>query len=74
VRSGDTSYRIDADVFGWVCRPDPVADFPVRTPGKKTRAPQLPPAATSFATAENLLAYTRADSFRVRVLTPRGAA
>ncbi|MEI6234845.1 MAG: hypothetical protein WCT04_17460 [Planctomycetota bacterium] len=30
VRSGTENFRIDADIFGWVCRPDPSADFPVQ--------------------------------------------
>lgn len=73
VRADDTAYRIDADVFGWVCRPDPAADFPVRAPAKKGRPAQLPVGATSYVEADNLLAYTLPESFRVRVLTPRGA-
>ena len=30
VRSGTENFRIDADIFGWVCRPDPEADYPVQ--------------------------------------------
>src|SRR5205085_4722945 len=70
VRSGAAQYRIDADVFGWVCRPDSSVDFPIR-PGKKKPA-ALPVTATSWVEPDNLLAFTLPDSFRVRVLTPSG--
>lgn len=30
VRSGTENFRIDADIFGSVCRPDPSADFPLQ--------------------------------------------
>ena len=30
VRSGKENFRIDADIFGWVCKPDPSADFPIQ--------------------------------------------
>jgi hypothetical protein len=70
VQSDNTNYRIDADVFGWVCRPDPAADFPVHVLKGKKRPQPLPATATSYAEAENLMAFTLADSFRVRVLTP----
>lgn len=72
VRCDGANYRIDADVFGWVCRPDPSVDFPPRAvKGRQKRPEQLPPEATSFAEAEGLVAYTLADSFRVRVLARR---
>lgn len=29
VRSGDENFRIDADLFGWVCKADSAAQFPV---------------------------------------------
>jgi hypothetical protein len=29
VRVGQETFRIDADVFGWSCRPDPGADYPL---------------------------------------------
>jgi hypothetical protein len=71
VRSETATYRLDADVFGWVCRPDPSVDLPVRAPkGKKDRPAPLPAAITSYVEAENLLAFTLAESFRVRILTP----
>ncbi|HLX64996.1 MAG TPA: hypothetical protein VKX17_27245 [Planctomycetota bacterium] len=38
VRSGTTNYRIDADVFGWVCKPDPSADFPLNETFKNASA------------------------------------
>jgi hypothetical protein len=70
VRS-ETNFRLDADIFGWVCRPDPTVDFPVfALKGKEKRPPHLPSAATSYVEAESLLAFTLADSFRVRILTP----
>lgn len=30
VRSGDTNFRIDADLFGYVCKPDLTVDFPIQ--------------------------------------------
>jgi hypothetical protein len=66
VRSGAAQYRVDADVFGWVCRPDPLVDYPV---AKKARN-VVNGANTSCLSADNLVAFTLADSFRVRVLTP----
>jgi hypothetical protein len=73
VRSGEINYRIDADLFGWVCRPDASVDFPVNkaTPRRQEkRTDPLPAGATSMVAGDALLAYTLADSFRVRVLTP----
>lgn len=66
VRSGATPYRIDADVFGWVCRPDASVDFPTAKKSKKT----VPGPHTSCVQADRLIAYTLAESFRVRILTP----
>jgi len=95
--STDGVFRIDADVFGWTCRPDAQADFPVQEvrpkPGKLAAllkgvvaSPRLYPdgqlegpggsvkleaaaGAATFVTAPGLVAFTRPDSFRVRVLT-----
>ena len=71
VQSGDMAYRLDADIFGWVCRTDPSVS-PTAHPlkAKDKRPPHVPAAATSYVEAENLAAYTLADSFRVRILTP----
>jgi hypothetical protein len=70
VRSDATNFRLDADVFGWVCRADPSAEFPARAgEGKRKPPAPLPVTATSYGESDNLLAYTLADSFRVRVLT-----
>jgi hypothetical protein len=51
VSCDDTTYRIDADVFGWTCRPDPsAAEFPVsptspkRKGGRASREPERPEA------------------------------
>ncbi len=70
VRAGSSTYRLDADVFGWVCRPDASVDFPVRAGKEKPAA--LPATATSWVEPDNLLAFTLPDSFRVRILTPSG--
>jgi hypothetical protein len=72
VRSGRDAYRVDADAFGWVCGPDGPAEQPP--------CPAIPPAglavpaqATSvLALPAFFVAYTRADSFRVRLLVPQG--
>lgn len=75
-RSGDIIHRVDADVYGWSCRPDPSADFPVaksvhgKGRGKKTVKPALQLTATSIVQRDDLLLFTVADSFRVRVLAP----
>ena len=69
--SGVTIYRLDADVFGWICRPDSSVDFPVRKCKKNDRLPAtLPATPTSIAEAENALAITVASSFRIRLFTP----
>jgi hypothetical protein len=65
-RSGGATYRIDADVFGWVCRPD-TTDFPPSRPQGK-RSSSLTPATTSVLTIDDLTAFTRSDSFRVRLV------
>src|SRR5262249_29232536 len=69
VRSAHVAYRLDADVFGWVCRPDPSVDFPVRL-CKGKRQPPLPAGANSSVAADDLVAFSLPDSFRIRVLTP----
>jgi hypothetical protein len=66
VRSGGRAFRLDADVFGWVCRPDPAADFPP----SRQRPPKDLTAASSVVARPDLIAYTRADSFRVFVRCP----
>lgn len=70
VRSGEANYRIDADAFGWVCRPDAPVDYPVacRRGGRPEHA--LLAEATTVLAADAVRAFTRADSFRVRVLVP----
>jgi hypothetical protein len=74
VRSGSASYRLDADVFGWVCIPDLSNAYPVRKGDRKVDKSmvelRLPAGATSFVAFDNALAFTSADSFRVRILTP----
>jgi hypothetical protein len=75
VQSGMSNYRIDADVFGWVCRPDPSTDYRVHKLYRKndlsrTIRPLLPTAATSMIAVDDAWAFTLADSFRVRILTP----
>lgn len=71
-RSGEHNYQIDADVFGWVCRLNQSADFPVgrlyQTKGKAP-FPHLV-RATSHVALDDALAFTLPDSFRVRILTP----
>ncbi|MEK7468524.1 MAG: hypothetical protein AAB074_14025 [Planctomycetota bacterium] len=97
------AFRIDADIYGWSCRPDAAAaDFKVGEP--KTRgfiasllgtgddgAPRLAPdgtltsgggsarfedmaGATSFVAREDFVAWTVADSHRIRMRVARGAA
>jgi hypothetical protein len=70
VRSGKTTYRLDADAFGWVCRLDGSVDF--ADADKRRGAPEHPllADARSAIAADAVRAFTRADSFRVRVLVP----
>jgi hypothetical protein len=71
VQSGTTNHRLDADAFGWVCRPDPSVDFPVSLARSKKDWPSaVPRSATSYIEDENALAFTVADSFRIRLVTP----
>ncbi len=100
VRSGEINYRIDADVFGWVCRPDPTCDFPIQDTawragvgatlvsslkgtkktvlfsdgaffaGGKLEQVQGLAQASTYCAAENTLAATQYDSFRVRIFSP----
>jgi len=71
VRSGTTQHRLDGDVFGWVCRPDSSVDFPVAADkATRKRLQTLPATATSWVESETLIAFTLADSFRIRLLTP----
>jgi hypothetical protein len=69
VRCGPSAFRIDADAFGWVCQPAAAVDAPV---GKAKSPPRvkLPERTTSTVLRPGAIAYTTADSFRVRVLTP----
>jgi hypothetical protein len=71
VRSGGDAYRVDADAFGWVCSLD---GLPERPPCPVTPPPGLavPERATSVLALPDLAAYTRADSFRIHLLVPRG--
>lgn len=66
VRSGEKTYRIDADVFGSVCRPAVVDASVSKIKGKKIAAELS--GATSAVQTDGVVAYTLADSFRVRVL------
>jgi hypothetical protein len=68
VRCGTAAFRIDADVFGWTCQPTAVVDA---APAKAKLPPGVSlPRATSLLVRAGILAYTTADSFRVRVLAP----
>jgi hypothetical protein len=71
VRSGRDAYRVDADAFGWVCG--------AAGPAEQPPCPPTPPAglaapgrATSVLALPDLAAYTRSDSFRIRLLVPPG--
>jgi hypothetical protein len=66
VRSGEKTYRLDADVFGWVCRPALVHGPVSKLKGRKSAAELS--GATSAVENSGVIAYTLADSFRVRVL------
>ncbi len=75
VRSGDAVFRIDADVFGWVCTPSaaaaervakPQASFDPGGGGAGLRRDRV----TSAVVRSGVAALTLADSFRVRVLVP----
>jgi hypothetical protein len=68
VRSGDGVYRIDADAYGWICRPDAV-NFPP-CPVKVKDGAGLPAATTSALVLDELIAFTRSDSYRIRILLP----
>jgi hypothetical protein len=63
---GSEVFRLDADAFGWVCRPDPAIEA-VKNPLRKPVA-GVPENGTSIFAGPDWLAYTRADSFRVTVL------
>jgi hypothetical protein len=69
VRCGRDRFRIDADVFGWVCQPDAAADYP-DSPARVPKGVPVPAAATSAVTRPDLVAFTRPDSFRVSVMVP----
>jgi hypothetical protein len=70
VQCGRGTYRIDGDAFGWVCRPDAVR-FP-RCSARVKSSADLPAATTSALALDDLVAFTRSDSFRVRILLPAG--
>jgi hypothetical protein len=69
VRCGPSAFRIDADAFGWVCQPAAAADVP-RAQAKPPPRVKLPDRTTSLVVRPGAVAYTTADSFRVRVLAP----
>lgn len=71
VRVGQTIYRVNADVYGWSCQPDGSVDFPVAVPTPSRKGAKLAyRSATSLVQRDEVLLYTLADSFRIRVLTP----
>lgn len=70
VRAGGHTYRLDGDTFGHVCRPDAAGAYPTAPATCDAMVP-VPAEATSVLVRPDLLAYTRADSFRVRVLVRR---
>jgi hypothetical protein len=69
VKCGADTFCIDGDVFGWACQAAPDTNFlpcPVKAPGWR------PPANTTSTIArDGLVAFTSADSFRVRVAGPQ---
>lgn len=74
VRSGDEVFRIDADVFGWVCRVQPDSGGPVLPVAKLGPAPTLADRpVTSWLHFGTVALCTTADSYRIRVLIPRRA-
>jgi len=68
-RSGGVDFRIDADAFGWVCRPVPVEGL---LPAVGSGNPEHPSLrrATSWVHREDAIAFTTEDSFRIRILAP----
>jgi hypothetical protein len=69
VRCGEAIYRIDADVFGWVCTPAEAARVATARHKPPSGLP-LPGRTTSVLLRPGVAAWTTADSFRVRVLAP----
>jgi hypothetical protein len=69
VRCGTAAFHIDADAFGWVCQPTAAVDAPVGQAKPPPHA-KLPGRITSTVLRPQAVAYTTADSFRVRVLAP----
>jgi hypothetical protein len=69
VRCGTAAFRIDADAFGWVCQPAAAVDAPVGKAKSPPRVKMLD-RTTSVVARPGAVAYTTADSFRVRVLAP----
>jgi hypothetical protein len=70
IRAGGQVYRLDGDAFGSVCRPDPGSAFPTAPTTPPETAP-LPAKVTSVLARPDLVAFTRPDSFRVRVMIRR---
>jgi hypothetical protein len=68
-RSGSEVYRVDADAFGWVCSLAAPSEQPP-CPAKRPRGLAVPKEATSVLSLPDLAAYTRPDSFRIRLLAP----
>jgi len=69
VKCGGATYRLDGDAFGGICRPDNGVAFP--RAAVATDAPVPLPQTTSVLVRPDLVAFTRPDSFRVRVLIRR---
>jgi hypothetical protein len=64
VKSGDATFQVAADTFGWRCRPTVLAPASAAPPAPAT-APFA--SATSFALFDDVAASTSNDSFRIRV-------
>lgn len=71
-RCGDEVFRIDADVYGWVCRAQPDSGGPAFPIAKLGPAPTLSDRpVTSWLHFGTVALCTTADSCRIRVLVPR---
>ena len=68
VRSGGMDYRIHADAFGWVSRPATEEGLSPAG-GARPEHPALREA-TSWVVRGDAIAFTTADSYRIRVLAP----
>lgn len=70
VKCGPESFRIDGDVFGWNCQATPDPGFlPSKVQGAAGWKPA--PESTSVVVRDGFMAWTSADSFRVRVTGPK---